>query len=115
MVGLLPADIQRLPQTVLGFAYRQTRIVKNIEYLICILIDARLSLVEQLANLAVDAGTSLSQLALAWVCGQPGVTAPIAGPRTMAHLEDNLAALSVEIPEEVLGEIDALIPPGSEA
>ncbi len=78
-------------------------------------IDARLSLVEQLANLAVDAGTSLSQLALAWVCGQPGVTAPIVGPRTMAHLEDNLAALSVEIPEEVLGEIDALIPPGSEA
>ena len=78
-------------------------------------IDARLGLVEQLARLAADAGTSLSQLALAWVCGRPGVTSPIIGPRTMAHLEDNLAALSVDIPDDALSRIDELIPPGSVA
>ena len=76
-------------------------------------IDARLGLVEKLTGLAADAGTSLSQLALAWVCGRPGVTSPIVGPRTMEHLEDNLAALSVEIPEDVLRTIDEWIPSGS--
>ena len=76
-------------------------------------IDARLGLVEKLTGLAADAGTSLSQLARAGVCGRPGVTSPIVGPRTMEHLEDNLAALSVEIPEDVLRTIDEWIPSGS--
>jgi len=76
-------------------------------------IDARLSLVERLAELAATAGTTLSRLAVAWACNQPGVTAPIVGPRTMAHLEDNLAALDVEIPAEVSSKVDELIPPGS--
>ena len=78
-------------------------------------IDARLGLVEQLGQLAADAGTTLPQLALAWVCRQPGVTSPIIGPRTMTHLEDNLTALAVEIPDDLSDRVDELIPPGAVA
>ena len=75
-------------------------------------IDARLELVEQLAGLAAEIDAPLSQFALAWVLGRPGVTCPIVGPRTMAHLEDNLAALAIDVPEAALRTIDARIPSG---
>ena len=75
-------------------------------------VDARLKLVEQLAGLAAEIDAPLSQFALAWVVGRPGVTCPIVGPRTMAHLEDNLAALTLDLPETALKTIDAWLPPG---
>ena len=75
-------------------------------------IDARLKLVEQLAGLAAEIDAPLSQFALAWVLGRPGVTCPIVGPRTMAHLEDNLAALTLDLPETALKTIDAWLPSG---
>src|SRR5690349_11939357 len=43
------------------------------------------------ADLAAARGLTSSQLALLWVKDQPGVTAPIIGPRTLDHLKDNLA------------------------
>lgn len=68
--------------------------------------------IEGLEPVAAEKGCSLSQLALAWVVQQPGVTSPIIGPRTMAQLEDNLAALDVTITDDDKAKIDALIPPG---
>jgi len=53
----------------------------------------------------------MSQLALAWNMAQPGVTAPIIGPRTFAQVEDNLQAVHVELTEEDLARIDDLVPP----
>jgi aryl-alcohol dehydrogenase-like predicted oxidoreductase len=38
-------------------------------------------------------GKTPAQVALNWLLQRPGVTAPIIGARTMAHLEDNLAAV----------------------
>lgn len=73
-------------------------------------IDARLEVVERLAGLAAEMDVPLSQFALAWVAGRPGVTCPIVGPRTMAHLEDNLAALTIDVPAAALQTIDAWIP-----
>jgi len=68
--------------------------------------------VESIAPLAADKGSTLSQFALAWVLGKPGVTSPIIGPRTMEQLEDNLGALQVEITSEDHSTIDELVPPG---
>jgi aryl-alcohol dehydrogenase-like predicted oxidoreductase len=68
---------------------------------------------EGLAPLAKEKGATMSQLALAWVLQQPGVTAPIIGPRTMEQLEDNLGALAVEIDGDDRKRIDDLIPPGT--
>jgi aryl-alcohol dehydrogenase-like predicted oxidoreductase len=68
---------------------------------------------EGLEPLAREKRVTLSQLALAWVLQQPGVTAPIIGPRTMEQLEDNLGALGVELDADDLKRLDALVPPGT--
>ena len=38
-----------------------------------------------------------AQLALLWVKDQPGVTAPIVGPRTLAHLEEFIPVLDMQL------------------
>jgi aryl-alcohol dehydrogenase-like predicted oxidoreductase len=69
--------------------------------------------VEKLEPLAKAKGCTLAQYVLAWCVGQPGVTSPIIGPRTMEQLEDNLGALTVTISDEERAQIDELVPPGS--
>ena len=73
---------------------------------------AKLDAVEQLAQLADDTGITLIQLALAFVMQHPAVTAPIIGPRTMEHLDSQLAALDVTLEADVLDRIDEIVPPG---
>jgi aryl-alcohol dehydrogenase-like predicted oxidoreductase len=68
--------------------------------------------IEGLEPIARDLGVTLSQFALAWVMAQRGVTSPIIGPRTMAQLDDNLAAADVVLGDDVLARVDAVIPPG---
>jgi aryl-alcohol dehydrogenase-like predicted oxidoreductase len=72
----------------------------------------KLEAVEALARLAEEAGLTLIQLALAFVLRHPAVTAPIIGPRTMEHLESQLAALDVTLSDDVLDRIDEIVPPG---
>lgn len=62
---------------------------------------------------AADKDCSPSQLALAWNAAQPGITAPIIGPRTMEQLVDNLGALDVEITAQDCERADALVAPKS--
>jgi aryl-alcohol dehydrogenase-like predicted oxidoreductase len=73
----------------------------------------KLDAVEQLAQLAEDAGMTLIQLAIAFVITHPAVTAAIVGPRTMEHLESQLAALDVELAADVLDRIDEIVAPGT--
>jgi aryl-alcohol dehydrogenase-like predicted oxidoreductase len=56
-------------------------------------------------------GVTPAILALAWNLKGPGVTAPIMGPHTAAQLEENLSALSLEVPDETMQQISALNPP----
>ncbi|TVR48459.1 MAG: aldo/keto reductase [Puniceicoccaceae bacterium] len=74
--------------------------------------DRIFDVLEPLEALAGDKGITLSQLALAWAVGQPGVTSPIIGPRTMEQLEDNLKALEVTLSAEERKQIDEAAPPG---
>ncbi|MEZ4734492.1 MAG: aldo/keto reductase [Caldilineaceae bacterium] len=69
-------------------------------------------LLDLLKEMAGEKGCSISQLALAWCMNQPGVTAPIIGPRTSEQLQDNLGACGVIITDEDQRRIDAIIPPG---
>ena len=75
--------------------------------------DAIWDVIEGLEEIAQGKGVSLSQLSLAWVMHQPGVTSPIIGPRTMEQLEDNLKALEVTITDEDRKAIDRIIRPGT--
>lgn len=72
----------------------------------------KLEAVEQLAELADEAGLTLIQLALGFVMSHPAVTAPLVGPRTMAHLDSQLAAAEVSLDDAVLDRIDEIVPPG---
>jgi 1-deoxyxylulose-5-phosphate synthase len=47
------------------------------------------------AALAREAGFDPAQLALLWVKDQPGVTAPIIGPRTLEQLENFLPVMDM--------------------
>src|SRR3954452_13585531 len=72
----------------------------------------KLDAVEQLAQLAEEAGLSLIHLAIAFVMRHPAVTAPIIGPRTMEQFESQIGAATTELSDEVLDRIDEIVPPG---
>ena len=55
----------------------------------------------------------LTHLAMAFAIAHPGVTAAIAGPRTMEQLDDLLAGTEVILSDELLDHIDAIVPPGT--
>jgi aryl-alcohol dehydrogenase-like predicted oxidoreductase len=67
----------------------------------------------EVASMARDRGMTGSQLALLWCKDQPGITAPIIGPRTMAHLEDALPVLEMTLAEADRPLFDALVHPGN--
>jgi len=73
----------------------------------------KLEAVEQLAELAAQAGHSLIHMALAFVLRHPAVTAAIVGPRTMEQLEGQLGAVDVTLSDELLDAIDQIVPPGT--
>ena len=52
-------------------------------------------------------GVSRAQVALAWLRHQPGVTAPIVGVTKRPHLDDAVAAASLELAEDDLAELAA--------
>jgi aryl-alcohol dehydrogenase-like predicted oxidoreductase len=74
--------------------------------------DAALRVLEVVTALAHEQGATPSQLALAWVAQQPGITSAIIGPRTRAHLEDCLGAMDVQLTAEDRARLDAVALPG---
>ncbi|MFF5078593.1 aldo/keto reductase [Actinoplanes sp. NPDC000266] len=72
----------------------------------------KLTAVEQLTDLADEAGLTLIELAIAFVLRHPAITAPIIGPRTIEHLDSQLAAADVVLTPDVLDRIDEIVPPG---
>jgi aryl-alcohol dehydrogenase-like predicted oxidoreductase len=70
--------------------------------------------VEQLVPLAEKAGLSLTHLAMAFTIAHPGVTSAIIGPRTMEHFDDLLAGAETILDDEILDQIDAIVPPGTD-
>ncbi len=70
------------------------------------------AITDKLSELAAPKGCTPGQLALAWCMHQPAITSPIIGPRTMDQLNDNLAALEVEVTDDDRKAIDEVAPPG---
>lgn len=73
---------------------------------------AKLDAVEKLAALADETGLTMIQLALGFVTAHRAVTAALIGPRTLEHLDAQLAAADVVLSSEVLDAIDEIVPPG---
>jgi aryl-alcohol dehydrogenase-like predicted oxidoreductase len=66
----------------------------------------------QLAN---EHGIQPAQLAVLWVKDQPGITAPLIGPRTLEHLEQFLPVMDMKLDQSLRSACDSLVPPGSAA
>ena len=62
--------------------------------------------VDELFAVAEEAGKTPPQVALNWLSHRPGVTAPILGVRTLAHLEDNLGAGGWSLSEEQMNRLN---------
>src|ERR1017187_7639378 len=67
--------------------------------------------IERYEALCDQIGSHPADVGLAWLLEQPGVTAPIIGPRTLEQLDSNLGALDVTLEETVLERLDAIFPP----
>jgi len=68
---------------------------------------------ENLAEAAQVRGMTGAQLALLWIKDQFGVTAPIIGPRTLAHLEGFLPVLDMKLAEVDRPLFDEWVHPGN--
>ena len=71
------------------------------------LSDDNLARIQALNAIAQARGQSLAQMALAWVLRDPRVTSALIGARTVAQLEDSLAALNaLDFTADELAQID---------
>jgi aryl-alcohol dehydrogenase-like predicted oxidoreductase len=71
---------------------------------------------ERWEALCREAGERPADLALAWLLAQPGLTAPIVGPRTGEQLDGSLRALDIEITPDLSQRLDEIFPgPGGPA
>jgi aryl-alcohol dehydrogenase-like predicted oxidoreductase len=69
--------------------------------------DADFDVVDAVRAVAGERGLPPAQVALAWLLGRPGVTAPIVGATRLAHLEDAVAAVEVTLGEEEVARLEA--------
>jgi len=65
------------------------------------------------SEMAQERGLTASQLSLLWIKDQPGITSPIIGPRTLAHLEDALVILDKKFDDADRPLFDELVHPGT--
>jgi aryl-alcohol dehydrogenase (NADP+) len=68
--------------------------------------ESDFTVVERVVELARTRGVTPSQIALAWLLHQPGVTAPIIGASKMRHLEEDTAALEIELSRDELAALE---------
>ncbi len=75
------------------------------------LTEKTYGIVDELRRIAAAIDSTPARVALSWVQHRPGVTSTILGARTMAQLDDNLAALDLELTPEQVSALDALSRP----
>jgi len=69
----------------------------------------RRAAIERLEPLARRRATSLAALALAWVLQRPGVSIVLAGARTAAQVDQNLAAADLGLTPDEAAAVDAVV------
>ena len=78
-------------------------------------LDANLALVAKVRELAEQKGCTPGQLALAWVLAQGDDVAPIPGTKRVKYLEENAAAVDVELSDVDLKALEDAVPRGAVA
>ena len=72
-----------------------------------------LELVDRVQEIADAKGVTASQLALAWVLAQGDDVVPIPGTKRRTYLQENIAAVDVELTQQDLATIDEAAPVGA--
>jgi aryl-alcohol dehydrogenase-like predicted oxidoreductase len=69
--------------------------------------DDDFDVVDVVRAVAAGRGVSPAQIALAWLLGQPAVTAPIVGATRLAHLDDAIAAVDLTLDDTEMARLEA--------
>ena len=77
--------------------------------------DKNMKLVERIRSIAARKGATPGQLALAWVLAKGQDMVPIPGTKRRKYLEENVAAVEVDLTKEDLARINEVFPPDSAA
>ncbi|HET9174255.1 MAG TPA: aldo/keto reductase [Candidatus Saccharimonadales bacterium] len=70
-------------------------------------------LVKKVEAIAAAKGVTAGQLALAWVLAQGSDIVPIPGTKHINYLQENIAAVDIELTEDELDQLDAAVPRGT--
>jgi aryl-alcohol dehydrogenase-like predicted oxidoreductase len=73
-------------------------------------LEANLALAGKVREIAADKDVTPAQLAIAWVLAQGDDLVPIPGTKRRSYLEQNAAAVDVELTDEDLARINAELP-----
>jgi len=73
--------------------------------------DFTLSTVQELRPIAAQLDITLAQMAIAWVLREPNVSSAIVGASRPEHVDDNVSASGVILPQDALDEIDRVLGP----
>jgi len=73
--------------------------------------ERNFAVLDALAAVAAERGSTPARVALAWLLARPEVSSIIVGARTVAQLEDNLAALDIVLAPEELRRLDEVSAP----
>jgi aryl-alcohol dehydrogenase-like predicted oxidoreductase len=73
--------------------------------------EAQFTVIDAVAAVADELGTSAAAVALGWLRARPGTVVPIVGARRLDHLEANLAGLDVALTAEQLRRLDEVSAP----
>jgi aryl-alcohol dehydrogenase-like predicted oxidoreductase len=76
--------------------------------------DVNLTLVEEVRQIATEAGVTPAQVALAWILAQDDHMAPIPGTKRVSRLEENVAADDVVLTAAQVEALTDLTPPAGE-
>jgi aryl-alcohol dehydrogenase-like predicted oxidoreductase len=68
--------------------------------------DKVFDIVDAMRPIAQAHGASVAQIALAWLLHQPAITSIVFGARTLAQLEDNIAAADIVLTADELATLD---------
>jgi aryl-alcohol dehydrogenase-like predicted oxidoreductase len=74
-------------------------------------VERNFRVVDAAAEVAAARGATLPQVALAWLLGTDGVTAPVLGARTLEQLEDLLGAADLHLSDDERAQLEAPAPP----
>jgi len=69
--------------------------------------DADHDVADVVRAIAAERGLRPAQVALAWLLGRPGVTAPVIGATKLSHVADAVAALDVELTQTEVSRLAA--------